>query len=261
VKDNAYDDPRFFRAYRGMREDPKSANELLEQPALRSCLPPLEGLEVLELGCGMGHLSLWLAERGASRVLATDASERMLAVARTERAQERLEYRLCAMEDLELAPASFDLVASSLALHYVADHAALARKVARWLRPGGCFVYSVEHPAKTAPKDPEKDWARDEEGNELYWPLSDYGEEGPREEEWLAGSVLKHHRKLSSTLNDLLAAGMVIERVEEPEEILATGRTEPVFPQNRHRPSVLVVRSAKGTREPPGATNFLERRF
>ena len=247
MKDNAYDNPRFFQGYRRMREDPQSANELVEQPTLRFCLPPLKGLEVLELGCGMGHLSLCLAQGGASRVLATDASERMLAVARSERPHERVEYRLCAMEDLAFPPASFDLVVSSLALHYVADHAALVRKVARWLKPGRRFVYSVEHPTKTAPKDPGKDWARDEDGNELYWPLSDYCEEGPREEEWFAGSVVKHHRKLSSMLNDLVASGMAIERVEEPEEALASGRRQPGFPQNRHRPSVLVVSSAKGT--------------
>jgi 2-polyprenyl-3-methyl-5-hydroxy-6-metoxy-1,4-benzoquinol methylase len=101
VNHNAYDDPRFFRAYRRMREDPQSANELIEQPALRACLPPLEDLEVLELGCGMGHLSLYLAEGGASRVLAADASKRMLTVARSERPHERVECRLCAMEDLE----------------------------------------------------------------------------------------------------------------------------------------------------------------
>ena len=60
--------------------------------------------------------------------------------------------------------------------------------------------------------------------------------------------MVKRHRKLSSMLNDLIASGMVIERVEEPEEALAAGRhTEAVFPQNRHRPSVLVVRSAKRT--------------
>jgi ubiquinone/menaquinone biosynthesis C-methylase UbiE len=243
---NVYDDSRFFEGYRRMREDPQSANALIEQPALRACLPPLEGLEVLELGCGMGHLSLYLAEGGASHVLATDASERMLAVARSERAHERVEYRLCAMEDLELPSESFDLVASSLSLHYVPDHAALVRKVAWWLRPGCRFVYSVEHPMKTAPKDPNKDWVRNEAGNALHWPLSDYGEEGTRAENWFSGGVVKHHRKVSSMLNDLGAAGMVIERVEEPEEVLAAGRTELVFPQNIHRPSILVVRSAKG---------------
>lgn len=247
MKDNAYVDPRFFRAYRRMRVDPQSANELIEQPALRACLPPLEDLEVLELGCGMGHLSLYLAERGASRVLAADASKRMLTVARSERPHERVEYRLCAMEDLELVPESFDLVISSLALHYVADHATLVRKIALWLRPGCRFVYSVEHPMKTAPTDPNNDWVRDEEGNELYWPLEGYCEEGPRKHNWYAEGVVKHHRKLSSMLNDLVASGVVIERVEEPEEVLDPGRKEALLPQNRHRPSVLVVRSMKGT--------------
>jgi len=246
VKYNIYDDPRFFQGYRQMREDPQSANNLIEQPALRGCLPPLEDLEVLELGCGLGHLSLYLAEGGASRVLATDASERMLAVARSARAHERVEYRLCGMEDLELSPESFDLIASSLSVHYVADHAALMRKVVRWLRPGCRFVYSVEHPFKTGPKDPDKGWVGDDaEDDEFHWPLSGYCEEGLREQNWYAEGVVKYHRKVSSMLNDLVGAGMVIERVEEPEEVLAAGRTEPVFPQNRHRPSVLVVRSVK----------------
>jgi hypothetical protein len=79
--------------------------------------------------------------------------------------------------------------------------------------------------------------------------LSDYGEESPREEEWFAGSVVKHHRKLSSMINDLIASGMAIERVEEPEELLGVRRKEAVFPQNIHRPSVLVIRSAKGARK------------
>lgn len=248
MKHDIYDDPQFFEGYRRMREDPDSANEIIEQPALRACLPSLEGLEVLELGCGMGHLSLYLAEAGAARVLATDASERMLAVARSERAHERVEYRLCSMEDLELRAESFYLVASSLSVHYVADHAALVAKVARWLRPGGRFVYSVEHPFKTAPENPDKGWVGDDAEDEgFHWPLRGYCEEGVREQNWYAESVVKYHRKLSSMLNDLAAYGMVVERVEEPEEVLKPGRAEPVFPQNRHRPSILVLRSAKGS--------------
>ncbi len=84
------------------------------------------------------------------------------------------------------------------------------------------------------------------EGNELYWPLDGYCEEGPRKQNWYAEGVVKHHRKLSSMLNDLVTSGMVIERVEEPEEVLDPGRKEAVLPQNRQRPSVLVVRSMKG---------------
>ena len=55
MKDNAYDDPRFFRACRRMRENPQSANELIEQPAYEGlvCLP-LDDLEVWSSGAGWG---------------------------------------------------------------------------------------------------------------------------------------------------------------------------------------------------------------
>ena len=61
-----------------------------------------------------------------------------------------IEYRQGAMEDADLADGSFDVVLSSLAFHYVADFGALVRKIARWLRPGGDFVFSCEHPVCTA---------------------------------------------------------------------------------------------------------------
>ena len=41
---NPYDAPRFFEAYRPMREDPVNVNELVERLALWACLPPLAGL-------------------------------------------------------------------------------------------------------------------------------------------------------------------------------------------------------------------------
>lgn len=246
VKRNVYDDPRFFEGYRRMRESPNTINELVEQPALRACLPALEGLDVLEVGCGMGQLSLYLAERGAACVLATDASERMLRVARRERAHERVEYSKCAMENLEFADGTFDLVVGSLSVHYVEDYASLVRKVARWLRLDGQFAFSVEHPMATAPKDPERAWAEDDEGNKLFWPVYGYCEEGPREQTWYVDGVVKYHRKVSTLVNGLVAAGLTIERMEEPEEVLATGQARPVFPENRHRPSVLILRSAKG---------------
>ena len=246
MKYNAYDDPEFFEGYRRMRESQASANELIEQPALRNCLPPLEGLEILEFGCGMGHLSLHLAEQGASRVLATDASEKMLEVAREERPQERIEYLLCAMEELQLPRSSFDLVVSSLAVHYVEDYATLVRSVAGWLRSSGWFVFSVEHPMKTAPRNPSVDWVKDAQGR-THWPVDGYCEEGARERSWFAEGIVKYHRKIATLVNTLVTARLVIKRVEEPEEALESGRRELVFPLHRQRPSVLVIGAVKSS--------------
>ena len=44
------------------------------------------------------------------------------------------------------------MAVSSVVVHYVSDYAALAGNVSRWLRPGGAFVYSMEHPMTTARK-------------------------------------------------------------------------------------------------------------
>ena len=54
------------------------------------------------------------------------------------------------LEAFAAEPASFDLVVSSLALHYIADYAGLVRRIATWLVPGGRFAFSVEHPIFTA---------------------------------------------------------------------------------------------------------------
>ena len=51
---------------------------------------------------------------------------------------------------------------SNLALHYIEDLASVYRKVYRTLRPGGTFLFNIEHPVFTAGVG--QDWIRDEEG-------------------------------------------------------------------------------------------------
>lgn len=83
-------------------------------------------------------------------MLGTDISRKMLDTAREKTDSARIEYRQAAMEELSFPDSSFDVVISSLALHYVRDYRPLVENVFRWLRPGGDFVFSVEHPVFTA---------------------------------------------------------------------------------------------------------------
>jgi ubiquinone/menaquinone biosynthesis C-methylase UbiE len=154
-RQNTYDDERFFGSYQRMRQAQTGLNEALEQPSMLELLPTVRGAVVLDLGCGDGALSRELANRGAAQVTGVDPSGRMLGLARRRTADDRITYLRAFAEDLDLPDASFDLVVSSLAFHYLSGESfhTLVNAVPRWLRPDGTIVASMEHPVKTAAPD------------------------------------------------------------------------------------------------------------
>jgi 2-polyprenyl-3-methyl-5-hydroxy-6-metoxy-1,4-benzoquinol methylase len=79
-----------------------------------------------------------------------DLSEKMLARAKADTDDSAVEYRQCAIEDVDFHAEQFDVVISSLALHYVGSFDVVCRNVSRWLTTGGAFVFSVEHPRGAA---------------------------------------------------------------------------------------------------------------
>src|SRR5262245_61570373 len=104
---------------------------------------------VLELGCGSGHSLLYLARRGARELWGLDLSPVQLAFANETLQPFSSRVRLIEspMEvDAGIPAAHFDLVFSIYGLGWTTDLAATMRLVARYLRPGGCFLVSGEHP-------------------------------------------------------------------------------------------------------------------
>jgi len=116
-------------------------------------LPPLgPGTSALELGCGEGQNSVWLAKKGV-RCEALDVSEGQLAFARALAAREGVSvaFRRASLEDFAAAPppppeGRFDLVHSSHALEFVQDPAAVVRAMAAAAKDGGAVVVSTVHP-------------------------------------------------------------------------------------------------------------------
>jgi ubiquinone/menaquinone biosynthesis C-methylase UbiE len=94
---------------------------------------------IVDVGCGTGRFSEPLADRFAAKVIGIDPSERMLAVARTKRANDCVEFRLAPAERLPLADRSADFVFMSMVLHHLLDKEAAARECCRILRAGGRF--------------------------------------------------------------------------------------------------------------------------
>jgi 2-polyprenyl-3-methyl-5-hydroxy-6-metoxy-1,4-benzoquinol methylase len=244
---NIYDDPVFFAGYSTLERFGAGWERAAEHADLLALLPDVTGRRALDLGCGAGQLARHLAEAGAAEVLGVDISERMLALARAEWAHPRVTYHRAAIEDAAFPPERFDLVVSSLALHYVIDYAGLIRRIAAWLRPGGVLVYSTEHPIFTA-RLPGDGWVLEGEGRRARWAIDRYADEGPREETWFVAGVRKVHRTLATLINGLVEAGLIVERVVEPVPGEPWLRDHPAMRDERRRPVFLLVRARK-----PGA--------
>lgn len=235
---NIYDNEEFFEGYGRLSRSVEGLDGAAEWPALRALLPALHGLRVLDLGCGFGWFCRWARRQGAARVLGIDVSEKMLARARADTDDSAITYTRADLEHLELPPAAFDLAYSSLALHYIERLEALLAQVHRALVPGGCLVFSVEHPIYTAPADPR--WSVDAAGRKT-WPVDGYLDEGPRSTDWLTKGVIKQHRTVATYLNMLLHLGLAISHVEEWGPTEEQRALRPGLADEHQRPPFLLV--------------------
>ncbi len=108
-------------------------------------LPPdLDGLDTIELGCGTGYVSAWLARRGA-RPVGVDNSAAQLATARGLQERFGLRFPLlhASAEQVPCADAAFDLAISEYGASIWCDPYAWIPEAARLLRPGGQLIFLV----------------------------------------------------------------------------------------------------------------------
>lgn len=243
MKENRYDDTEFFEQYSRMDRSVKGLSGAGEWHILESMLPDFRGKRVLDLGCGFGWHCRYAAEHGASEVVGIDLSQRMIDVARQRNNLPSIEYRRIAIEDFGFDPGTFDVVVSSLAFHYLESFDDVCEKVYRCLRPGGTFVFSVEHPVFTA--QGHEEWYCDERGNRLHWPVDSYFSQGRRVSNFLGEQVVKYHKTLTTYVNGLIRQGFGITGLVEPEPGGELLRTVAGMNDELRRPMMLIVSAVK----------------
>jgi malonyl-CoA O-methyltransferase len=177
---------------------PRPHNPLmeLEQQTVLSLLPDVNGLTVLDAGCGTGRYLQQLKARGAFAI-GMDLSQAML-----DRAREQTP--LVARADLRALPfdaASIDVVVCGLALGDFAELELALIEIARVTRSGGGVIYSVVHPAGEA-----EGWSRTFESDGRQLAIDGC---------WHS---LDRHREACQ------AAGLVVEEWREPELSQAPGQ-------------------------------------
>ncbi len=95
--------------------------------------------QVLEVGCGWGELSEWIARETGAKVVATDLSPHMVELARAR----GLDASVADIQSLPFADASFDVVVAAWMLYHVPDLDRGLAEVTRVLRPAGSLVAST----------------------------------------------------------------------------------------------------------------------
>lgn len=243
--ENIYDNEEFFNSYSETRKNENSHNTLIEQPAMRSLLPDLNGKTVLELGCGYGENAIDFISRGAKNVVAIDLSEKMLSVAKRENSHPCVNYLQLDMADIDKIGGEFDLVYSSLAFHYVEDFAGLMKKVYKKLKKGGILLFSQEHPLTTATHDGKGDFNKNKNGEYLSYTFSNYNEDGKRVVTWFVDGLVKYHRTFSRILNTIIDTGFIILATDEPKPSEETIQKIPRMKKELIKPSFLLIKAQK----------------
>jgi 2-polyprenyl-3-methyl-5-hydroxy-6-metoxy-1,4-benzoquinol methylase len=98
--------------------------------------------DVLDLGCGAGMVARRLTQMGFS-LLGIDGSSRQIALARKN--EHRSEFRLADMLLVSFPPASFAAVTAFYSITHLprAEHPAMLKRIAEWLKPGGMLLASL----------------------------------------------------------------------------------------------------------------------
>lgn len=176
-------------------------------------LGDISGRRVLEVGCGAASCTRWLRCSGAYAV-GVDLSAGMLAQARLASQRTNTAPYLVQgdAEDLPFPDECFDLACSAFgAVPFVADSARVMREVHRVLRPGGRWVFAVTHPMR---------WIfLDDPGEAGLTAVHSYFDRRSYLERDETGklSYVEQHRTLGDRIREIVAAGLVLRDIVEPE--------------------------------------------
>ena len=204
-----------------------------DRPTVLDLCGDVRGLHLAELGCGPGFYLAELRRRGA-QVVGLDASAELLTLARARVGDDVALFEHNLERPLTMFPeASLDGVVMALVYHHIDDRVGLLREVFRALKPGGWLVLSTSHPVS--------DWLAS--GGSYFTVERTRAVFALRGRMW---HVPFWRMPMATLLDEVLGAGLVLERLVEP---VPPADREPVDPRLHRRlmlePGFLALRALR----------------
>jgi len=224
-----------------------SGHSLLEKPAIYSLLPVIQGKSVLCVGCGLGEECNYIQSLGAERVVGIDVAEAMLQKAKESYPE--IEFLQMDMQKLGFQDGSFDLVFSSLAMHYCSDWKIPLKEMNRVLRDDGIVIFSTHHPAAWGAEKEETDsfkkqllgYTLSKDTGELQI-FGDYFTSRKIEGNFFGKfDVVYHHKSFSAILREIRESSFDIIDCIEPEPIPSAKEIDPSFWDIRSKIPLFVI--------------------
>jgi ubiquinone/menaquinone biosynthesis C-methylase UbiE len=216
-----------------------------------SLIPDLSNKKVLELGCGSGHSLSYLWEnKNASELWGLDLSEEQIRFTQELLEEKHIPVKLflASMDENPGIPENyFDLVVSIYALGWSPDLSRTLALVYSYLKPGGVFIFTGEHPVYQCLEynaDIDK-----------YIFTRSYGKEGPEfHPSWRGIEIVINSRKLSTYLNTLTQSNLVLDQLIESEINTDLAREQDFAPEKWYgvpraqlMPTTFIVKAHKPT--------------
>ena len=223
-------------------------------PAFLDLLPDVTGKTGLDVGCGEGHNTRLLAQRGA-RMFGIDVAPTFVrfAVDTEKKGRHGIRYAVASALELPFAPQRFDFATAVMSLMDLPDHSQALKEIHRVLRAGAFLQFSITHPCFFPP---HRRLLRTPEGKAYAVEIGGYFERiDGKIDRWLFSAapveakvglrpfeVPVFHRTLAEWLNAIVEAGFALEQVVEPRADEATARCVPAVDDTRVVAYFLYVR-------------------
>jgi len=235
-----YDNKDVLQFYMNHRSTGDAPNENMEHPLLWELIGNPNGLTVLDLGCGDARIAHQFRKLGAKQYLGVEGSQRMFELAQKNLKPGFSEVQLSWLEDLVSPAGHFDLVISSLALHYIENLKMLFDKICESLKPAGRFIFSVEHPVITSDNR-----SLDASPVREAWLVDNYFVRGERQVQWMGDTVTKYHRTIEDYLSLITESGFSLQSFREADPQRENFKDTALWERRRRIPLFLILAAKK----------------